>query len=360
MAKSLESILGYVSLTGVIKAVQTGIPDNLPKAFHTTKKDVVGDAGRYTVITGTRKTARQAMYGSAARRRELKDVASKDVKLIHTFESIQMDPLVLQRLRNYDSYDLQQLGVQEVDRQQSEFRVYFDNLRLSAMYSMLALGHIYFDSNGNLLPTSSGNAIDVDFQIPANNQNQLNGIISASWASANTDIPAQLRELKVRAAQLTGYPLKYAFYGANIPSYLTNNNYVLDYLSRNVNMAQRFLDQAELPEGLFGLQWVPVYTSFFEDADGTNQTIFGDDAVIFTPEIDATVYELMEGTYGVPTSFNAVADLAGALASIKQVRGMFSYALPIHNPLGVEMYSGDTFLPAWKVPNAIFQADTTP
>ena len=85
---------------------------------------------------------------------------------------------------------------------------------------------------------------------------------------------------------MTGYPLKYAFYGLNVPSYMTQNNYVIDYLARNPKFAQKFLEQAEIPDGLFGFTWVPVYTAFYEDASNTNQTFFSSDAVIFTPEID--------------------------------------------------------------------------
>lgn len=360
MAKSLEQILGYVPLTGLIQAIKTGIPDNLPPSFTSTKSEVPGNSGRYTQVKGTRRTARLAQYGSPAVKRELKGVESKDVKSLHTFEQIEMDPLTLQQLRNYDNYDIQRLGIQEVDRQQSEFAVYFDNLRLSATYSMLANGKIWFDSSGNLLPTSSGAQVTVDYGISANNQNQLNGIITASWATANTDIPSQLRNLRIRAAELTGYPLKYAFYGVNIPSYLTQNNYVLDYLSRNPNFAQRFLEVAEIPDGLFGLTWVPVYTSFFEDSAGTNQTFFGSDTVVFTPEISREIYELLEGTFMVPRSFNAAANMAAGIASLEQVTGRFAYAVPIHNPPTVQMLAGDTFLPVWKVPDAIFQADVTP
>lgn len=360
MAMSLEQVLGYVYLTGVIQAVKTGIPDLLPKQFQSIKKQTMGDKGRYTQVRGTRATARLAMYGSAAQKRALKGIESKDVKLIHAFESISMDPLLLQTLRRYDDYSVQQMGIQEVDRQQSEFAMYFDNLRLATQYSMLANGKVWFDSSNNLLPSSSGAQVTVDYGIPANNLNQLNGIISASWANANTDIPAQLRALKLRSAQDTGYPLKYAFYGTNIPSYLTQNNYVIDYLSRNPNFATRFLEMAEIPDGLFGFTWVPVYSAFYEDASGTNQTFFGGDAVTFTPDITQDVYELMEGTYMVPTSFNAAANMAAALASMKQVVGKFGYAIPTGNPPGVDMLAGDTQLPVWKVSSALYAADVAP
>lgn len=364
MAKTLLQILGYTSLTGVIKKIQTGIPDNLPSSFHKVGQKVIGDSGRYMATRGTRQTARRSEYGSPARNRALKDLASQDIKLIHTFESITLNPLILQQLRNYDNYDVQRLGEQEVDRQSMEFRKYFDNLRISCMYSMLSLGAIYFDSEGNLLPSSSGalalGSGSYDYNISANNKNQLNGIIDASWANNNTDIPAQLRNLRIRSAQLTGYPLKYAFYGLNIPSYLTQNNYVLDYLSRNPVFAQKFLDAAEIPDGLFGFTWVPVYTSFFEDSANTNQTFFGSDTVVFTPEINSDVYELIEGSMFVPGSFQPASNVAAALSSAKQVWGMASYAKLIDDPITAKMYYFDTFAPAWKVEDALFIGDVTP
>jgi hypothetical protein len=360
MSKTLEQILGYVYLTGVIQRIQSGIPDVLPSAFNTVKKQILGNQGRYTQTFGTRKTSRRVEYGAPAVAQALLGIESKDVKLLHTLEMITMDPLLLQMLRSYDSYDLQKMGIDELNRQQLEFKQRFDNLRLSTVYSMLSNGAIYFDRLGNLLPTSSGAYVTVDYGINANNKNQLNGIISASWANANTDIPSQLRALKLRAAQLTGYPLKYAFYGKNIPSYLTQNNYVLDYLARNPPVAQKFLDQAELPDNLFGYTWVPVYTAFFEDADGTNQTFFGDDKVVFCPEVNTVTYELMEGSYQVPSSFNATQNMASALGSMKTVHGQFSYGVPVHNPPTVQMFFGDTFLPIWKIPDALFTADVTP
>jgi hypothetical protein len=359
-AKTLQQILGYVSLTGVIQAIKTGIPDNLPTAFHSITKQVIGDSGRYTVVKGTRRIARLGQYGSPSVKRALKDVADRDIKLMWSFEHIEMKPLLLQQLRNYDNYDLQRLGIDEVDRQQSEFRIYFDNLEMATLYSMLANGQIYFDRDGNLLPSSTGSVETIDYLISSNNKGHLNGIITASWANYNTDIPSQIRNLRLRAAELTGYPLVNAYYGVNIPSYLTQNNFVLDYLSRNPTFAVKYLQQAEIPDGLFGLTWIPVYTSFFEDQNGVNQTFFGGDTVVFTPEIDRTVYEKLLGSAFVPTTFNAAADAAAALASMKQVWGMYSYGVPIHDPVTVRLFEGDVFIPAWKIPDTLFIATVNP
>lgn len=360
MAMAIEDIIGYTPLMGVINEVKTGVPDVLPKAFWTTKSKTVGTHGRYTRVEGTREVARLAQYGSPAQRRALQGLKIKDVTLMHFFEDIQLDPLWLQVLRGMDTYRPQEMGQQEVDRQVAVFRKRFDNMRRLAVYSMLGNGAIYFDSNGNLLPTSSGANETVDFNIPANNKNQLNGIVTTSWANANTNIPLQIRSLKERSLQETGYELTTAYYGKNIVEYMTINNYVADYLSREPDKRQAFLNTGELPGGLFGLKWVPVYTAFYKDANGTNQSVFGADSVSFTPEINDEVYELIEGSMVIPTSIDISRTATGALNNIEQVYGMFVYSVISHNPVTVQVFSGDTFLPVWKVPSALYIADVTP
>jgi hypothetical protein len=235
-------------------------------------------------------------------------------------------------------------------------RAYFDNLRLACIYSMLGLAKIYWDKNGNLLPSSSNATLTIDYGLPANNANQLNGLLTVGWENASADIPGDCRKIKDQSLRDTGYPLKYAFYGKNVPSYLAQNTEVQAYLSRNPATHQKFLDTGELPD-LFGYQWWPVHQgSFYEDNSGVIQELFGADQVTFTPDITAETYELMEGTYMVPTTFNAFDSLTGALASMTQVRGMFSYAVPVHNPVTVELFYGDVFLPIWKVTNNWYQA----
>jgi hypothetical protein len=360
MAKTLQQILGHVYLSGLVEEIKTGIPDVLPGAFWTTKSRTLKDQGRYSRYSGTRKTAKRAQYGSSSRRRELSSVGSFDVKLLHFFEHIQLNVTDYMSLRNYTDYGVQDRGLAEIERQQLQFRTLFDNMRVAAVMSMLANGAIYFDSDGNLLPTSSGASLTVDYGVSANNKNQLNGLISASWATATTDIPSQLRAMRLRVLQATGHELKYLFYGRNIPSYLTQNNYVKDYLARHPDKRDEFLSSNEIPNGLFDFTWVPVYKGFFEDQNGTVRTFFGDDAVTATPDIGMDVYEYMEGTYPVPTSFQPAAGLAQAMGTFEERLGIFSYAVPIANPVTAELHCGDTFLPIWKVPDAILIADTTP
>jgi hypothetical protein len=360
MAKTIQDLLGYTSLSGISEAVKTGVPDVLPDAFWTTKSRTVGDAGEYTRYEGTRQTMKRTEYGASSTKRALSAIGKFPVKLMHFYEHIDLDIKVYQALRKYADYGMQEMGRVEVERQVAQFRAVMDNTRKSLVCSMLSEGSISFDSSGNLLPSTSGAALTIDYAVPANNQNQLNGVIAASWATTTTNIPNHLRALRKRARQDTGYPLKYAFYGQNIPGYFAANDFVKEYLSRHPVMRQQFLDNGEIPNGLFGFDWVPVYEAFFVDQSGTVQEWFGSDQVTFTPDINSDVYEMIEGTFPVPRSFQPFVDHKAATADFDIKEGMFAYGVPISDPMTARLFHGDTCLPVWKNPSAIYLADVTP
>jgi hypothetical protein len=358
----LQDVLGYTELIGEIQETVTGIPKVVPEAFWTVTEPVTGDKGRYTVFGGQRETLRRAEYGSPARKGNLRPLKPKDVILNHFYEYIDLKVTDYQNLINYADPVRMEMGRREVDNQILHYRKKIDNTRVSLVMSMLAHGAIYYDEDGNLLPTSSGAFVTIDYEIPANNKNQLNGIIAASWATTTTDIPGQLTNLDQRAAQLTGYPLKYAFYGANVASYLAKNDLVKAYLSYadGGRRSAEYLNAGTVPDGLFGLTWVPVYRSHYARPDGTISSWFPADQVTFAPEIDATVYSFLEGTYPVPTTYEPQASGRAAYDSFDHVEGVFSYAEPINNPPTARVYFGDTCLPVWKVPSSLFIADVTP
>ena len=66
-----------------------------------------------------------------------------------------------------------------------------------------------------------------------------------SWDNAASDIDKQLLNLRQVATRLSGYPLKYAFYGKNVPTYLTNNTKLQNYFVRNAGDNTQYLSTAE-------------------------------------------------------------------------------------------------------------------
>ena len=360
MATTLQEIIGYRNLTGIISDPKGGVPDDiLPPSFMTITRRIVGHTCVYKKISGTRTTARISTYGRASQRMQLRGIEDKPIKLLHSIHNVSHDMAVLAQLENYDNPQIQQLGKAEIARQTADFRQKFVNLRLSCIYSTLAKGAIYYDGDGELLPSSSGAVVTVDWGVDDDNKDQLNGIISASWATDSTDILGQLVEIKQTARQTTGYQIKHAFYGKNIPEYLVSNDSIANLVNGNPAYAQAML-QGDIPP-ICNIQWHPAYDAFYEDKDGTIQEWFGDDTVVFTPDPSPDWFEGIEGSYCVPRNVNIGSDANSVVSSsFATVNGMFSYAYPTKDPAGIKHVAGDTFIYCLKVPNAIFIADVTP
>jgi hypothetical protein len=227
---------------------------------------------------------------------------------------------------------------------------------------MLFKGQIYFDGAGNLLPSSSGAKVTVDYAVPAGNQGQLDvygtssPILDTSWDNAAAGISTQMQKLRKAARRLTGYSLAHAFYGENVLDYLLGNTKVKEILNRTPAL-RNDAAQSDIPSQLFGLTWHPAYEAFFEDSGGTNQDLVGADQVLFTPEPTPDWIGWLEGTYPVPTTVGAIsADAIAAAANVATVAGMFSYGQVVADPVTIKQVAGDTFLPVLKVPKAVFVA----
>src|SRR5438309_3625700 len=192
MSQTLDQILGGQNLTGVIQQTTTGVPDVFPAPFYASRRPVDGDTAEYTRVDGSRQTARIAAYGSPSQQRDLKDIAKVPVKLIHTVESILHKPSVLTNLVGFNNPSQQQLGIAEVTRQTRQFRQLFDNLRVASLTSALFTGTINFDGSGNLLPSTTGAKVTVNYGIPAGNTLQLNALgsgnlLDVTWDNATSD-----------------------------------------------------------------------------------------------------------------------------------------------------------------------------
>jgi hypothetical protein len=358
---NLMDVLAAPQLCGTIQGTKTGIPDVFPAGFYEVDKTVEKDSGTYTRVYGTRTVARTAAYGSPSQRRELKGIEEVPVKLMHSIENITFPMSDFRGLMQPGSLNIDQKGVKEIGRQVREARKNSDNLRVAALTSLMFQGAIYTDQGGNLLPNSTGARTTANFAVPTGNQAQLNvfgtgNVIDVSWANAAADIDAQIMTLRQYALRLTGYPLKYAYYGKNVPGLLTGNTKLANYFWRNGEANPAYLGTGDIPSPLLGLTWKPAYEAFFEDANGVNQPLAGDNQVTFCPEPSTDWIAWLEGKYDVPTKLTVSADAVAALSDVETVAGMFAYATLITDPLSVKMVYGDTFLPTLKVPKAIFQA----
>lgn len=367
MAKSLQEILGGRNMTGVIKTVQTGLPNLLPPQFLTPTRTVIGNNGTYFKTTGERRNAKTTQYGAPARHRSQQGLTEVGVTLIHAFEQQNHNPLLLQNLLGTNGEPAQNFAIQEIDRQTAEFKTLFTNLRQSAVYSSLAAGKIYLDQDGVLLYTSTGAVTTIDFSVPTTRttngvHDASNTVIGVAWTASTADIIGGLTTAKKCQLQDGKPPLMHAFYGANITSSILTNTKAKELINNNPLLATQLYNTGEIPNGFCGLQWHPVYSAYGLNSSDAVTSWFDPDALVLTPDPTPDWYELVEGTYMIPNDVGAVTSDAIAAASqyLQQVSGMFSYAKVSHNPVTVEQYAGDTFLPIIKDGSAIWILDTTP
>lgn len=361
MPGTLQSVLAARVLLGLIQGVKPGLPEvGLPPGLVNPPSAPIGspitggDRGSYFKVEGTRKTAKQAHRGSPSRARTMSSVKEVPVIALSSSEHIEIKADTLMAL-NDDRGNVQKIGEQEVTRQVTECKQLQTNLRLAATASAFALGHIYFDKDGDLLASSSNSVIDADMQIPANNANQLNGLIATSWANPAASIIKQTQNIQKQSMVDTGYALKHALYGADILDLILNNNQLVELINANPAYQTAFA-QGTIPAGFLGFQWWPAYNFFFQDDDGTNQTIFGATTITFIPEVSAEWFEVLEGGTPVPTTFGVESDLAALMKSCTIARGMFAYAVGSVDPVQGKMVYGDCFLPVIKVPAAVYRA----
>lgn len=369
MAKSLDELLGYRTLTGLIQATVPGVPDVLPAAFDSFTKQVLMDDGEYTVNYGNRANARRVRFGADARKRGLNKVGIEQVQLLHWKEEIEFEAKVMMKLRSLDSYE-QDKNYEQVTAQVAFFNEYFTNLRKTIKFKTLHNPTLYFDSDGELLPDSSGADTTQTVTLytrSASNTGQglrMDGstaIIGSTWATATNDIPAQIRALKKTALARTGYPIKYVMYGENILSYLIANNYVKDYLAREGKQRSEYLNDDEIGH-LFGLDWIAGYDQFFySGADqSTCSFILGADEIVAFPEPNRGWWERLDGSHPVPTNINIQTDIETAFKSMHLEHGKFAYSRVDLNKLSAVLTCGDTFFYALKVPDATYVLDVTP
>lgn len=369
MSQSIQDILGWVALTKAVNAVKDGVPNPFPPWLFTVKAmdKVIGDSVKFNRLYGTRKTARVIKYGAAPRHRELQKEELAQAKFIHTSEERIFDPLALAVLRDYDRYDNADKAMRLVANNVQTMGTLFGNARIVSVATTLAKGNIYADANGNLLPSSSGAVETYSAGILAGNIGTVldvagTGIFGAtgggSWAVNSTDIPLQLRRLQETAAMTHGYEPTIALYGKNIPSYLTQNDYVLDYLARTPGMQSVNLKDNTIPN-LFGFEWIPAWKASYTQDNDTKTALWPANAVTFMPgEADSSIFwSMFEGSYEVPTTINIQNDAIAALKSLTTVFGAAGYSMATTKPVAVSMVMLDTFYPAVKLIDVLYLAD---
>ncbi len=305
MAKDIQELFSFKTMLGLVERVKSGLPTTgLPAGLLQPTATVEGHQAIYTRVHGNRTLAAAVAYGNPSQRVEQDGIQDVPVTLMHFYEHHMHKPVTMAQLASFDNPQRQLLGEQEIARQVGRFKTRYDNTRIAAVMSAICKGYIWMDAAGNILPTSTGAAITVDFGIPVGSRTQLDiigdgSIIDASWATAGTDILGHLKAIKTEAAKKGGWVPTIALYGDAIPGYLAANTAIQNMIHGAPSLAVTFSNN-EISAGLGGFNWTPGGTFHFVDPNGATQSWLGDDDIIFMPAPDPTWYDLLQGTFSWP------------------------------------------------------------
>jgi hypothetical protein len=362
---TLESIFGGKNLTDMVQGVKSDIPLSVPEAALQPTDLLSGRTATWPVIESNRAIAEIVAYGSPAKRVGLQGVKEASATMLHSFESQSYDPNKLINLISTDGQK-QQMGREWLAMQTKEFKQRIVRLIQQTVQAMLLSGKIYFNEKGQLLPSDSGAITTVDAGIAAGHLNQLDilgsgSIISASWATASTDIVTQLLTIQEQMLQDGGWLVTECYYGKNIPKYIFANNTAKEWINNNETLSRQAFAANRVPEGFQGFNWHYAGNAYWIDAGGTVRKHVGDDEIVFMPTIDKTWYRMFHGSVAVPTGvLGPGQSLDQIVGSIMEAYGIFSYAAGSHNPVSIEQFVGATFLPVIVAKKAWAKADVTP
>lgn len=362
MTVNMNTLIGTPKLMASINSPAIGLPQAFDPKFYSIRTDADGQTFKWEQTPITQTTAAAVSYGSPAIQAPKTGLNERDGKCIHLFESITHGGETLLNLQS-DQEETRTRASSDFVRQAVNFGLRFNNTEIAAVASALSQGVIYLGSNGQIQLTSSGAARTIDLGVPATHKNQCNSMISASWATAGTNILGDIFSILKAMAQ-AGRPCRKIMYGSAIPGYMRETNTIISGMCTKSSWLADQLAQSRLPKG-FGdpsnqVEWEPIWNSFFVDSGGTTREFFGSDALLFLPEVKNDWYTMVDGSATVPTKVGIVGTPDVAAQSFQKVRGKFSYANINHNPVSVDQFCGHSFLPVFLDPTAFYIADVIP
>ncbi len=170
----------------------------------------------------------------------------------------------------------------------------------------------------------------------------------ASWATAETDIPADLDAWIDLVEKDSGFTPTHAWCNRSVMKYLMNNTKVKDFLGTADYKAQ--IGRDGYITSFHGLTW-HIYGATYTPKGGSATRYILDDKVILAPDPTTDWVDLLEGSTMI---------LPLGETQLQEVFGMHAYTVLKADPAGYQITDGDVFIPRLKVPDAIIYADVTP
>lgn len=372
MAISVEQLLAREQVTRVIRTFdspQTRFQDWLgmgPGGRNT--EGIRGRNGAFDILDPIRRAATVRAPIAPPATVKPRIIGHVPFTVLRSHEKIPLldEKIFLQRPLGRPYGELDEGGVRYITREQANLSQRLKNLREFAISRMLRGGFQVLQSGDDWLVVDSGGTFSIDFGIPAANKTQLDmlgggNLITASWATAGTDIIGNLLSIDAAFQQLTGRRLRHVWINSVVFGYLLNNtgfknaagtaNTVWESYTRSSHRTpEGNLDAGFDPVIFKAVPWVlfHVYNGGMEVGVSDTYTKFIPDTVaILTPELDGDSALMYEGSEPIAEH---VRDRG------REVQGMAAWTERKTQPPSWELITVDNFLPVLSQPKTIAYA----
>lgn len=376
MAQTLFEALDPGLITSVFSEKMNGVPEAFPSEFLTVTQDIEEPFGSYVIVSGDNKMAPITGYDSPSGREDLSGFDRKPFNALNVRRHFTLNSTTIRRLKDMSNTSLQAV---EMGRIRNSIDRIAGHVRGSVAGSVLAMliGELKYT------PAADGATIDPvngtvthDYGIPATHKDQINlnaviggaagNIIGIKWDTTSSTPIQDVVDIASAAMRITGKPLAYAVYGANIPGYLQKNDNFKTWVQYNISFQNAFMN-GDVPNGFGGIpNWIPARNMFAEAASSTDSSrsyinFVDPNKIIFFPAIDNSWYEMYRVAVDVPSTVDVVGGgesaWMAALNSLNTTFGPFGYAIAQGDPVSCKVVLGNSWFPALKNPKCVFIAD---
>lgn len=324
-------------------------------------RDYAGRTGQYDIFDNTRQTSTASVPGTAATQIEAQVVGYVQFTLPRVAEALDLG---YEKMHNQRPIGGPVSNFDYGGNSYIEFQTRFAAARVANTVELqtagLIRGKYYLNNLGNVLyqglsTSSATNEVTIDYQLPAANLNQLSTAITATWATAGSDIPDDVYAVNRKMIQETGMGLKHILVdSATMMEVLTNDN--VKALAGTYNPYE-YVDRTgdgEFHVRLKGMDWVTWHIIDYPIGVASPTTgAYSDVAVVpantatFLPDPDPSWVQYIRGGEQVVEGPNGANSFQ---------YGFYAYGYPMHNPAGWKLCTVHNGLPSLKVPKAINHA----
>lgn len=316
--------------------------------------------GSFDVFNRTRRLATGSVPGTANTNIKPQKVGRTRFTIPRTAEQIPLtdEELVNRRQIGQAVTVVDSLGENYLMRQKRYLAEAVANM-IEFQTAALLRGSYTFSQNGDELRQGfTGGEDTIDWQVPANNKNQLNGIIASSWATTTTDIPGEVSAVNRQCNTNTGLGIEHAVCNSKTWQYVINCDKVKAQAGTSNTPFETYnrTGPGQFEVTLRAIPWVQwhIVDYTLEIWDGSNFTdtaLIADDQVSMFPTPSAAWVQYLNGGEVVTE---------GPRGPRAFQYGFYAYGYEQWNPSGWNLANVHNGIPALYVPAAIFNADVTP